>query len=124
MTTSLTAGQKAMLEAELQQHRAALKRQLAEHLHGQSRTERAAEVASQDADDEPQRRPEREVAMALTDRERRELDAVEAALQRLAGGGYGRCTDCDADIPLDRLKAEPWAARCIACETRHEAARR
>jgi DnaK suppressor protein len=66
--------------------------------------------------------------MALSDLETLELGAVNQALARLQDGSnggsgrYGRCTDCDADIPFDRLKAEPWALRCIACETVAEAA--
>jgi RNA polymerase-binding protein DksA len=122
MSTDLTAGQQAQLRGALEARRDQLKRQLAEHLHGISRTERMHEVAQQDADDEPQRRPEREVAMALTDHERRELEAVKAALQRIEQGRYGRCVDCEVSIPFDRLRAEPWAMRCIDCENRHERA--
>ena len=44
------------------------------------------------------------------------------ALARLQDGRYGVCADCDAEIPFDRLKAEPWALRCVACETQAEAA--
>lgn len=120
MTTHLTAGQHALLEAELQQRERALRRQLDEHLHGQTRVERAAERLAQDGDDAPQRAPELEIAAVLTDREQRELDAVAAALQRLARGEYGRCSDCGADIPFDRLKVEPWAERCVPCASARE----
>lgn len=120
MTTHLTAGQHALLEAELEQKRKALTGQLAAHLHGQSRTERAHEMLQQDGDDAPQRAPELAMAAALTEREQRELDAVSAALQRLARGDYGQCGDCGADIPFDRLKVEAWAERCVACESKRE----
>lgn len=120
MSTPLTSGQRALLKAELEQRSQQLARQLAEHLHGQSRAERAADVAGQDADDAPQRRPEREIAMALTDHERRELDAVTAALRRIDHADFGICADCGVEVPFDRLRAEPWALRCVACETRHE----
>lgn len=120
MTTHLTAGQHALLEAELQQRQRALRGQLNDHLHGQTQAERAAERLAQDGDDAPQRAPELAMAAALTDREQRELDAVDAALQRLAGNAYGRCSDCGADIPFDRLKVEPWATRCVPCANAHE----
>ena len=120
MRSTLNADQRSELKTALEQRREQLQRQLAEHLHGLSLSERQHDVAQQDADDAPQRRPEREIAMALTDHERRELDAVSAALQRLDGGHYGRCDDCDKPIPFERLRAEPWALRCIACETAHE----
>lgn len=123
MSTHLTSGQCALLGAELEQRQQQLGQQLAEHLHGLTRSERANDAFQQDADDAPQRRPEREIAMALTDREQREMDAVTAALARLQRGDYGACADCGADIPFDRLKAEPWALRCVGCESRHEHAR-
>mgnify|MGYP001455424125 CR=1 FL=1 len=124
MTTPLTHGQQALLKAELEQRRNRLSQQLSAHLYGKSRAERAHEVAQQDADDPPQRLPERDIAAALTQLEQRELDAVTAALGRLEQGSYGQCLDCGVDIPFDRLKVEPWAMRCVACESRRESARR
>lgn len=120
MSVPLTAGQRAQLESELALRRRALEQQLAEHLHGQSRADRAHDVLTQDGDDAPQRLPEREIAAALTDHERRELDAVVAALQRLERGDYGACVDCGTDIPFDRLRAEPLALRCVDCAAAHE----
>lgn len=120
MSTHLTPGQHALLEAELQQRQKALTAQLAAHLHGQTRAERAHERLAQDGDDAPQRAPELAMAAALTEREQRELEAVDAALKRLAGDAYGECADCGAAIPFDRLKIEPWAQRCVACESQRE----
>ncbi len=116
----LTTGQHALLEADLQQRQRQLDRRLREHHGGLSRAEHAREVLLQDGDDAPQREGEREIDMALSDLETLELAAVNQALARLKDGRYGSCTDCDADIPFDRPKAEPWALRCIACETAAE----
>ena len=124
MSQHLTAGQKALLEAELEQRQRQLDKRLADHTQGLSRAEHAREVLLQDGDDAPQREPERELDMALTDRETRELGTVSDALRRLRSGQYGVCTDCEADIPFDRLKVEPWALRCVACETKREAGSR
>jgi DnaK suppressor protein len=123
MKNNLSTEQNKLLQSALEQHRSSLAGQLAEHLHGQSRTERARDVLEQDGDDAPQRAPEREVAHALTTHEQVELAAVDAALVRLASGHYGRCRDCEAAIPFARLQAEPWAQRCVACETLHERSR-
>ena len=116
----LTSGQRALLTSSLQQRQAQLDRRLAEHHGGQTRAEHASDVLRQDADDAPQREGERVMDMALSDLETQELGAVSQALARLAADQYGVCADCAADIPFDRLKAEPWALRCVACETAHE----
>ena len=120
MSTHLTAGQRALLEAELVGRQRDLDRQLAEHQGGLSRAEHARELLNQDSDDISHREADRELDMALNDRELAELGAVSAALRRLKEGGYGLCPDCGEGIAFDRLKVEPWALRCIACESRRE----
>ena len=62
------------------------------------------------------------MGLVLTDLEARELAAVKAALARLQGGKFGVCSVCEREIPFDRLRAEPWALRCVACEGAREAA--
>ena len=120
MTTHLTAGQRALLEAALVQRQHQLDRRLAEHTGGQTRADHAREVLQQDVREAAQREGESEIDMALSDLELRELGDVSAALRRLRADAYGRCADCDAEIPFDRLKAEPWALRCVACEGARE----
>ena len=67
------------------------------------------------------------VASLITDLEQadltRDLDefrALEAARERIQGGGYGVCPDCGSDVGFERLKAFPAALRCIQCQERHE----
>ena len=57
---------------------------------------------------------------AEVSRDLEELRGLEAALRRIADGGFGLCADCGAEIPLERLRAQPGAARCVACQARHE----
>lgn len=120
MSRHLSTDQRRLLHDQLEQRKRALAGQLAEHRHGLTRVERAAERLAQDGDDAPQRAPELEIAAVLTEREQRDLDAVATALQRLAGGEYGSCSDCGDDIPFERLQVEPWAERCVPCATRRE----
>jgi DnaK suppressor protein len=54
------------------------------------------------------------------DRDGRELADVGSALLRLQRGTYGTCIDCDREIGIARLEAQPTAMRCIECATRHE----
>lgn len=124
MSSHLTSGQRALLEAALVQRQHGLDRQLVEHQGGLSRAEHAREVLSQDSDDVSHREAERELDMAISDRELGELGAVSAALRRLKEDRYGLCGDCGAEIAFDRLKVEPWALRCVACEGLRERAAR
>jgi len=49
-----------------------------------------------------------------------EVRAIEAAQERMAEGQYGECVDCGAEIDFARLRANPAATRCIACQRVHE----
>jgi DnaK suppressor protein len=53
-------------------------------------------------------------------RDLQELQAVNAALQRVNAADYGVCIDCGEDIPFARLKAEPSAQRCVRCQSLFE----
>lgn len=55
-------------------------------------------------------------------RDIQELQAGQAALARLESGDYGRCIDCGEAIPAARLQAQPFAIRCIGCQTQRERA--
>lgn len=61
-----------------------------------------------------------DIDQAEVGRDLGELRALEAAQKRIGEGTFGVCIDCAADIPLERLKAELGAARCLACQQRHE----
>jgi DnaK suppressor protein len=41
---------------------------------------------------------------------------LDGALQRLEDGAYGLCEDCQKPISEERLKALPFARRCIDCQ--------
>lgn len=117
----ITPAQRAQLEAGLAQRRSQLDTQLAGLLAGESRADHAREVLQQDSDDLRHRNEDREVDMARSDQDMRELGAVSEALRRIQTDDYGLCADCEATIPFDRLQIEPWALRCVACESAREA---
>jgi len=51
-----------------------------------------------------------------TERRRiRDLQRIDAALNRLEQGEYGACVKCGEDIAPKRLRIDPAAAACIAC---------
>jgi RNA polymerase-binding transcription factor DksA len=49
-----------------------------------------------------------------------ERETVDLALGRVSDGSYGCCAGCGADIPLPRLRAQPAAALCLACQQESE----
>jgi DnaK suppressor protein len=63
-----------------------------------------------------------DIEIAAVDRDVGELREVESALARIREKTYGVCSDCDEFIGHARLKAQPAAARCLACQTRQERA--
>jgi DnaK suppressor protein len=58
----------------------------------------------------------RELMFSLSDGERQMLLQIEAALDRMNAGTYGRCTNCGNNIHPLRLEAVPWARFCIDCQ--------
>jgi RNA polymerase-binding protein DksA len=62
--------------------------------------------------------------LALRDHNRQLIEAVDAALARLAAGTYGICVACGKPISAARLEALPAAAQCIDCQKKTPAGRR
>ena len=123
MSNFLTQGQRALLQQLLQMRMHELDRRVALRAGGASRSEEAREILQQDGDDAPQHDADREVALARADRDVEELGVVSTALARIHDADFGQCADCGEAIAFDRLKLEPWALRCVACEDRRERGR-
>lgn len=45
---------------------------------------------------------------------------IDEAIARLEEGTYGLCSDCGVEISEKRLKAVPFARRCVACQEKEE----
>ena len=45
---------------------------------------------------------------------------IEEALAKLEEGTYGLCADCKVEISEKRLRAVPFARRCVACQAKQE----
>jgi RNA polymerase-binding transcription factor DksA len=55
------------------------------------------------------------VLSTLSDADVRTLIEIQAALQRLRDGEYGRCVECGRSIDDQRLAVLPETARCFDC---------
>ncbi|EGO63229.1 TraR/DksA C4-type zinc finger protein [Acetonema longum] len=63
---------------------------------------------------------ERSKDIALMDTIQGTLDDIDRAMQALSSGIYGLCQDCGRDIDPERLRAVPWAVKCLQCQRREE----
>jgi DnaK suppressor protein len=106
---------------QLQQMRSDLIAQIRAQRGGEiGRAEAAGDRHDVQSGDWAQFDGERDLAMAIDQRETAELKAIEAALDRIAHGQYGLCADCGIDIPVARLHASPTTMRCLGCQERAE----
>jgi DnaK suppressor protein len=121
MSHHLTAGQRAMLEHTLRLRLQDLLRQRDLHQEGRSRVDHARQMLTQDDDDASAHASDREVDQALTELEQAELREVTRALERIGDEHYGLCEDCGVSIPFERLRFNPAARRCVACQGAREA---
>ena len=53
--------------------------------------------------------------LALESNLEKQLKEILEALERIETGTYGKCENCNSDIPVERLMAYPAAKTCINC---------
>ena len=63
---------------------------------------------------------DQEFTLSLIRSEKDALDQIDAALERIHDGTFGRCEMCNAAIPKARLQAIPYAALCVCCASQQE----
>ncbi|MBK8810085.1 MAG: TraR/DksA family transcriptional regulator [Acidobacteria bacterium] len=56
------------------------------------------------------------VMLAVSENESRQLTLINEALTRLDDDEYGTCQNCDKEISPKRLDAIPWARYCLSCQ--------
>ena len=61
-----------------------------------------------------------EVDLALMQMKSETLKKIDQALMRLEEGTYGRCQECETEIPAPRLRALPFASLCRECQQETE----
>ncbi len=63
---------------------------------------------------------EREKMATLLSHETELLKELDAALERVRAGDYGKCDTCGEVIAEARLKVLPFATLCVKCQTASE----
>jgi len=73
-----------------------------------------------DLADEATETIERELIYDLSVTEKKEVEEIDTALNKIEEGTYGICESCNQEIPLGRLKVKPYAKFCMKCQEVHE----
>src|SRR5215203_1587262 len=60
------------------------------------------------------------VMLAVSENETRQLSEIDEALLRISDEEYGNCLNCEKPINLKRLQAIPWARFCLDCQELQE----
>jgi len=62
----------------------------------------------------------RTLELRTRDRERKLIQKIREAIQRIEEGTYGVCEECGEEISESRLRARPEATLCINCKEEQE----
>lgn len=88
----------------------------------------AAEAYSRERDSEATQDPAdmaanaytKELLVSMSANDRRMLELIDEALERIERGKYGKCIHCGSLILEKRLQAVPWARHCLQCQDLNE----
>ena len=80
----------------------------------------ADEEATQDIADKAANSYTKEFLFHQSDENRRLLQMVNEALERVKDGTYGLCVSCQGEVQAKRLEAVPWARHCIECQEKQD----
>ena len=76
--------------------------------------------ATQDPADMAANAYTKELLVSMSANDRRMLDLIDEALERIERGKYGKCIHCGSPILEKRLQAVPWARHCLRCQDLNE----
>jgi DnaK suppressor protein len=77
-------------------------------------------LQSPDIADRASAETDRAVELRTRDRERKLVQKIDEALQRIKNGSYGYCEETEEPIGLRRLEARPIATLSLEAQERHE----
>ncbi|WP_298270181.1 RNA polymerase-binding protein DksA [Geobacter sp.] len=73
-----------------------------------------------DPNDRATQESDRNFELRIRDRERKLINKIKDALERIDDGSFGTCEVCGEDISEARLKARPVTTLCIDCKMEQE----
>jgi len=106
--------------AELRQMLKERRREMQSEVQGRVRDGRTAQPKIGDEIERSHAGLQGDVDLALLQMRADTLVRIDEALVRLDAGKYGSCFECAGEIAGPRLRALPFAVRCLPCEQRRE----
>src|SRR2546430_13932125 len=87
-----------------------------------------AELSSRERDSEATQDPAdmaanaytKELLISMSANDRKLLQLIDEALERVERGEYGECVNCGEPLVEKRLDAVPWARYCLKCQDLQE----
>ena len=79
-----------------------------------------SDLQEADINDRATKEIEQALAMKARDRDRKLIEKINAALDRIDAGTYGYCLETGDPIGILRLEARPTATLCIEAQERRE----
>jgi DnaK suppressor protein len=73
-----------------------------------------------DPNDRASQESDRSFELRIRDRERKLINKIQEALDRIDNGTFGTCDMCGEDISEGRLKVRPVTTLCIDCKIEEE----
>jgi DnaK suppressor protein len=112
-----------MEEAKIEYFRGMLQEEMRVLLEdaGKTVSEMTAETTNfPDPNDRATQESDRSFELRIRDRERRLINKIREALERIEDGSFGVCEMCEEEIGEARLKARPVTTLCIDCKMEQE----
>ena len=121
MPSPITPADIALLRQALEAERARVDEALRERMHqADDPLERALANHSGAVDDRASASALNDDALSEAVFELGELRAIADAFERIADGSYGTCANCGEPIAAERMRAQPTARLCLACQSAAE----
>jgi DnaK suppressor protein len=76
--------------------------------------------ATQDPADMAANAYTKELLISMSANDRKLLQLIDEALERVERGEYGECVNCGEPLAEKRLDAVPWARYCLKCQDLQE----
>jgi DnaK suppressor protein len=112
-----------MNKDEAEEFRQVLQEQMDELLRGADKT--VSEMTDEktnfpDPTDRASLESDRNFELRIRDRERKLINKIREAMERIDAGEFGICEECGEEIGKARLMARPVTTLCIECKTEQE----